>query len=65
MMWHLGKICHNLDFSLHSSVLTCQISGRNFFQVGDDVTPDLHRVNTNPVNSVKVYIHLGVVFKFR
>ncbi|MFS7934203.1 hypothetical protein Hanom_Chr05g00388821 [Helianthus anomalus] len=38
MMWHLSKICSNLDFSLHYSVLTWQISGRNFFQVGDDVT---------------------------
>ncbi|MFS7919626.1 hypothetical protein Hanom_Chr03g00214911 [Helianthus anomalus] len=32
---------NNPDFSPHFlcfSVLTCQISGRNFFQVGDDVT---------------------------
>ncbi|KAJ0725495.1 hypothetical protein HanPI659440_Chr12g0459411 [Helianthus annuus] len=26
-----SRICNNLDFSLHSSVVTCQISGRNFF----------------------------------
>ncbi|MFS7975756.1 hypothetical protein Hanom_Chr10g00884461 [Helianthus anomalus] len=38
MLWHLRKICSNLDSSLHSSVPTYQNSGRNFFQVGDDVT---------------------------
>ncbi|MFS7913399.1 hypothetical protein Hanom_Chr02g00141371 [Helianthus anomalus] len=38
MMWHLRKICSNLDLSLRFSVSACQISGRNFFHVGDDVT---------------------------
>ncbi|KAJ0480415.1 hypothetical protein HanIR_Chr13g0631451 [Helianthus annuus] len=38
MMWYPRKIRTSLNLSLHSSVLTCQISGRNFFQVGDDVT---------------------------
>ncbi|KAF5804517.1 hypothetical protein HanXRQr2_Chr05g0197921 [Helianthus annuus] len=37
-MSHLSKIRNNLDFSPHPFVFTCQISGRNFFQVGDDVT---------------------------
>ncbi|KAJ0552062.1 hypothetical protein HanOQP8_Chr08g0270091 [Helianthus annuus] len=32
--------------SLHSSVLTCQISGRNFFQVEDDVTTRIIKVGT-------------------
>ncbi|MFS8017363.1 hypothetical protein Hanom_Chr15g01379511 [Helianthus anomalus] len=38
MTWHLGKIGSNLYLSLHSFVFTCQILGRNFFQVRDDVT---------------------------
>ncbi|MFS7946084.1 hypothetical protein Hanom_Chr06g00531871 [Helianthus anomalus] len=41
MMWHptdLAVIWMLKFLSLHSSVLTYQISGRNFFQVGDDVT---------------------------
>ncbi|MFS7988644.1 hypothetical protein Hanom_Chr11g01037331 [Helianthus anomalus] len=50
MMWHLGKICNNLDVSLHFFVLACQIPGRNFFQVGDDVTTRTFRVcNVNLV----------------
>ncbi|MFS7900430.1 hypothetical protein Hanom_Chr00s113042g01808431 [Helianthus anomalus] len=44
MMWHLGKTYNNPDFSIHSFVLTCQISGRNFFQVGDDVTTQIFKV---------------------
>ncbi|MFS7994382.1 hypothetical protein Hanom_Chr12g01105291 [Helianthus anomalus] len=38
MMWHPRKIHSHLDLSLHSSEIAYQISGRNFFQVGDDVT---------------------------
>ncbi|MFS7942167.1 hypothetical protein Hanom_Chr06g00485081 [Helianthus anomalus] len=38
LMWHLRKTYSTLDLPLHPSMLTCQISGRNFFQVGDDVT---------------------------
>ncbi|MFS7958721.1 hypothetical protein Hanom_Chr08g00682071 [Helianthus anomalus] len=44
-MWHLSKIRNNLDFSLHSSGVTCQISGQNFFQVGDDVTTRTFKVS--------------------
>ncbi|MFS7953574.1 hypothetical protein Hanom_Chr07g00620331 [Helianthus anomalus] len=43
-MWHLRKIRNNLDFSLHPFVLTRQILGRNFFQVGDDVTTRVFKV---------------------
>ncbi|MFS7911143.1 hypothetical protein Hanom_Chr02g00114561 [Helianthus anomalus] len=37
-MWHPRKNHSHPDLSLHSSMTTTQISGRNFFQVGDDVT---------------------------
>ncbi|MFS8025017.1 hypothetical protein Hanom_Chr16g01470071 [Helianthus anomalus] len=39
MMWHLRKIRSHLDFfSPHSSGIAHQISGRNFFQVRNDLT---------------------------
>ncbi|MFS7995915.1 hypothetical protein Hanom_Chr12g01123721 [Helianthus anomalus] len=42
MMWHPRKIHSHFDLliliSLHHSKTAYQISGRNFFQVGDDVT---------------------------
>ncbi|MFS7901238.1 hypothetical protein Hanom_Chr00s183104g01832401 [Helianthus anomalus] len=54
MMSHLSKFRNNLDSSLRffsSSVTACQISGRNFFQVGDDVT-----TRTSKVSSVIITI---------
>ncbi|MFS8021477.1 hypothetical protein Hanom_Chr16g01427811 [Helianthus anomalus] len=45
MMWHPRKTDNNLDLSLHPFVLSCQISGRNFFQVGDDVTTRTFKVS--------------------
>ncbi|MFS7951475.1 hypothetical protein Hanom_Chr07g00595571 [Helianthus anomalus] len=38
MMWYSGKIHSHSDTSLHFYETAYQISGRNFFQVGDDVT---------------------------
>ncbi|MFS8004352.1 hypothetical protein Hanom_Chr13g01224751 [Helianthus anomalus] len=40
MMWYPRKIHSHPDLDLSSRWFwdTCQISGRNFFQVGDDVT---------------------------
>ncbi|KAF5789963.1 hypothetical protein HanXRQr2_Chr09g0377461 [Helianthus annuus] len=52
MMWHPGKICINFDLSLHCTMLTRQISGRNFFQVGDDVTTRTFEVSIVIVNLV-------------
>ncbi|MFS7995514.1 hypothetical protein Hanom_Chr12g01118781 [Helianthus anomalus] len=46
-LWHLRIIRSNLEFSLHFSVLTCQIPGRNFFQVGDDVTTQTFKVSVD------------------
>ncbi|MFS7977889.1 hypothetical protein Hanom_Chr10g00909271 [Helianthus anomalus] len=37
-MWHSGKIHSSPDLTLSRFRSTYQISGRNFFQVGDDVT---------------------------
>ncbi|MFS7978577.1 hypothetical protein Hanom_Chr10g00917081 [Helianthus anomalus] len=48
MMWHQRKIHSHLDMSLHSlhySKTAYQISGRNFFQVGDDVTTRTFKVS--------------------
>ncbi|KAJ0513230.1 hypothetical protein HanHA300_Chr10g0355181 [Helianthus annuus] len=45
MMWHPQKIdSHHLNSLLHSPTITWQISGRNFFQVGDDVTTCIFRL---------------------
>ncbi|MFS7929178.1 hypothetical protein Hanom_Chr04g00329431 [Helianthus anomalus] len=55
MMWQLRIIRNNLDLSLHSSVLICQISGRNFFQVGDDVTTQTFKIS---VVSLVIIIYL-------
>ncbi|MFS8021060.1 hypothetical protein Hanom_Chr16g01423011 [Helianthus anomalus] len=47
MMWHSRKIHSHLDLliliSLHSSDTAYQISGRNLFQVGDDVTTHIFK----------------------
>ncbi|MFS7978576.1 hypothetical protein Hanom_Chr10g00917071 [Helianthus anomalus] len=48
MMWYPRKIHSHLDMSLHSlhySKTAYQISGRNFFQVGDDVTTRTFKVS--------------------
>ncbi|MFS7992767.1 hypothetical protein Hanom_Chr12g01086191 [Helianthus anomalus] len=37
-MWHPRRIHSHPDLSLHFFEIAYQISGRNFFQVGDDVT---------------------------
>ncbi|MFS7977735.1 hypothetical protein Hanom_Chr10g00907511 [Helianthus anomalus] len=37
-MWPPRKIRNHLKLPLHFPVIAYQISGRNFFQVGDDVT---------------------------
>ncbi|MFS7939564.1 hypothetical protein Hanom_Chr05g00453261 [Helianthus anomalus] len=38
MMWYLRKTHSHLNLSSRSSVTAYQISGRNFFQLGDDMT---------------------------
>ncbi|MFS7978502.1 hypothetical protein Hanom_Chr10g00916251 [Helianthus anomalus] len=38
MMWYLGKIHSHLDLTPYCFRIAYQISGRNFFQVRDDVT---------------------------
>ncbi|MFS7984950.1 hypothetical protein Hanom_Chr11g00992681 [Helianthus anomalus] len=38
MMWHARKIHSHPNLSLHFLETAYQILGRNFFQVGDDVT---------------------------
>ncbi|MFS7911859.1 hypothetical protein Hanom_Chr02g00123061 [Helianthus anomalus] len=43
MLWHSRKTHSDPDLSHHFSELACQISGRNFFQVGDDVTTRISR----------------------
>ncbi|MFS7910666.1 hypothetical protein Hanom_Chr02g00108911 [Helianthus anomalus] len=38
MMWYPGKVHSHPDLTLRRFWAAYQISGRNFFQVGDDVT---------------------------
>ncbi|MFS7947988.1 hypothetical protein Hanom_Chr06g00554631 [Helianthus anomalus] len=44
MMWHPRKIRYHLKPSLLFTETVYQISGRNFFQVGDDVTTRNYKV---------------------
>ncbi|MFS7994475.1 hypothetical protein Hanom_Chr12g01106501 [Helianthus anomalus] len=44
MMWHPRKIHSHPELSPHYFWITYQISGRNFVQVGDDVTTRTSKV---------------------
>ncbi|MFS7997618.1 hypothetical protein Hanom_Chr12g01143901 [Helianthus anomalus] len=43
-LWHMGKIHSHPNLTLRHLRGTYQISGRNFFQVGDDVTTQTFKV---------------------
>ncbi|MFS8024452.1 hypothetical protein Hanom_Chr16g01463391 [Helianthus anomalus] len=45
LLWHPRKIHSHSDLTPYCFWVTYQISGRNFFQLGDDVTSRIYEVS--------------------